>query len=109
VFLGGLIVPGVTLMQHSLAHNAAQLQEEKGLMQDFPRNTADAIHSGVICATLGAIEHQYALLKNASANSVACVLSGGAAGKIATYLGMPVVHVDNLVLEGLKIIGDAEA
>jgi type III pantothenate kinase len=108
-FLGGLIVPGVTLMQHSLTHNAAQLQDEEGRMQNFPRNTADAIHSGVIRATLGAIEHQHALLKNTSGNSVACVLSGGAAGIIATYLGMPVVHVDNLVLEGLKIIGDAGA
>jgi type III pantothenate kinase len=108
-FLGGLIVPGVTLMQHSLTHNAAQLRDEVGRMQNFPRNTADAIHSGVICATLGAIEHQYALLKSTSANTVTCVLSGGAAGKIATYLGMPVAHVDNLVLEGLKIIGDAGA
>ncbi|HAF44642.1 MAG TPA: type III pantothenate kinase, partial [Gallionellaceae bacterium] len=43
-FLGGLILPGVSLMQHSLATNTAQLIAEQGTLQDFPRNTADAIH-----------------------------------------------------------------
>ena len=107
-FIGGLIMPGVTLMQQSLTRNAAQLPEEIGRVQNFPCNTADAIHSGVIRATLGAIEHQYALLKTAdTAAPLVCVLSGGAAGEIETYLGMTVERVDNLVLEGLKIIGDA--
>jgi type III pantothenate kinase len=106
-FLGGLILPGVTLMQQSLLHNAAQLMHAEGRVQDFPRNTADAIHSGVIRATLGAIQQQYALLKGAAA--IGCVLSGGAAGQIQAHLGMPVERVDNLVLEGLQIIGEASA
>jgi type III pantothenate kinase len=109
-FLGGLIVPGVTLMQQSLLHNAAQLQAMDGSVLDFPRNTADAIHSGIVRATAGTIEHQYALLKSCgSAATIACVLSGGAAGQIQKYLGMPVKHVDNLVLEGLKVIGETSA
>jgi type III pantothenate kinase len=99
-FLGGLILPGVTLMQQSLLHNAAQLKDVEGRLQDFPRNTADAIHSGVLRATLGAIQHQYALLGEGGG----CVLSGGAAQQIQAYLGMPVERVDNLVLEGLHII-----
>src|ERR1017187_3974066 len=37
-FLGGLILPGVTLMQQSLTHNTAQLEAEEGRIQDFPRN-----------------------------------------------------------------------
>ena len=45
-FLGGLIIPGVTLMQQSLTHNTAQLQTEEGMVKNFPRNTADAIYSG---------------------------------------------------------------
>ena len=109
-FLGGLIVPGITLMQQSLTHNTAQLKYEAGRVQDFPRKTADAIYSGVIRATLGAIEHQYTLLQAASAGkTISCVLSGGAAGQIESHLGMKVDHVDNLVLEGLKIIGEASA
>lgn len=104
-FLGGLILPGVTLMQQSLLHSAAQLADAKGRLQDFPRNTADAIYSGVMRATLGAIQQQYALLEGAGG----CVLSGGAADQIEPHLGMPALRVDNLVLEGLQIIGEASA
>ncbi len=104
-FMGGLILPGVTLMQQSLLHNAAQLKDAGGRLQDFPRNTADAIHSGVLRATLGAIQQQHALL----GDGAGCVLSGGAAQQIQAYLGMPVERVDNLVLEGLHIIGEASA
>jgi len=109
-FLGGLILPGVTLMQQSLMNNTAQLQDDNGHVQDFPCNTADAIFSGEIRATVGAIAHQYALLQAlGSGEEIGCVLSGGAAGQIETHLGMTVERVDNLVLEGLKIIGEASA
>lgn len=104
-FLGGLILPGLALMRHSLLHNTAQLEEEGGNLQDFPRNTADAIYSGVVQATLGAIHHQHALLQAAEV----CVLSGGAAGQIQAHLGIPVQRVDNLVLQGLQIIGETDA
>lgn len=106
-FLGGLILPGITLMRHSLLRNAAQLADAAGSLQDFPRNTPDALHSGVLRATLGAIQHQYALLEPQGAAS--CVLSGGAADQIQAQLGMPVDRVDNLVLQGLQIIGEASA
>jgi len=106
-FLGGLILPGIALMQQSLLRNTAQLQEEVGSVQDFPHNTADAIYSGVIRASVGAIEHQGALLsKN---GEVGCVLSGGAASEIKMQLGIAHQGVDNLVLEGLQIIGEASA
>ena len=114
-FLGGLIMPGITLMRQSLKHNTAQLPDDEGRVQNFPRNTADAIYSGVIQATLGAIERQSVLLQNlllqnpGAKRSASCILSGGAADKIEGQLGMHTERVDNLVLEGLKIIGEASA
>ena len=107
-FLGGLIVPGVSLMQHSLATNAAQLMAEQGTVQDFPRNTADAIHSGMLRATLGAVRHQFDLLQ-ARCGTVRCLLGGGAAGVVQPYLDLPLERVDNLVLKGLQIIGESKA
>jgi type III pantothenate kinase len=107
-FLGGLILPGAGLMQHSLATNTAQLLAEQGTLQDFPRNTADAIHSGMLRATLGAIRHQYGLLQ-ARYGEVRCLLAGGAAGVIQPYLELPLERVDNLVLKGLQIIGESKA
>lgn len=107
-FLGGLILPGVSLMQHSLATNTAQLNAEQGELQDFPRNTADAIHSGMLRATLGAIRHQFGLLQ-AHGGNVRCLLGGGAAGIVLPHLDLPSERMDNLVLQGLQIIGETKA
>ena len=107
-FLGGLILPGTGLMQHSLATNTAQLFAEQGTLQDFPRKTADAIHSGMLRATLGAIGHQFNLLQ-ARYGTVRCLLGGGAAGVVQPHLDLPLERMDNLVLKGLQIIGESKA
>ena len=99
-FLGGLILPSVDLMQSSLVRNTAQLDASVGALQDFPCNTADAIYSGAVQATLGAIRQQAALLRTQK-----ILLSGGAAGNIHAHLGVSCKLVDNLVLRGLAIIG----
>lgn len=102
-FLGGLIFPGMELMQRSLLQNTAQLGMEMGEPRSFPRNTADAIVSGVLRATAGAVQYQYNLL--AAQGKVHCLLSGGAANALLPDLGLPAEQVDNLVLKGLQIIG----
>ena len=107
-FLGGLILPGVSLMQHSLATNTAQLIAEQGELRDFPCNTADAIHSGMLRATLGAIRHQHSLLQ-AHGAAVFCLLGGGAAGIVQPHLDLASERMDNLVLQGLQIIGETKA
>jgi len=107
-FLGGLILPGVDMMQGSLATGTAQLGAAEGALKDFPLDTADAIHSGVVRATLGAIESQFKLLC-AKEVGARCILSGGAALKVTPHLSIAFDHVDNLVLRGLQIIGESEA
>ena len=102
-FVGGLILPGMELMRRSLLHNTAQLGLVQGEFRDFPRNTADAIASGVMRASLGAIQHQYALL--AAHNGARCMVSGGAASALLPHLGLAAEQVDNLVLQGMQIIG----
>jgi type III pantothenate kinase len=102
-FLGGLILPGVAMMHSSLTTGAAQLTLEAGVWREFPRNTADAIFSGTIQATVGAIRMQFETL--AAHGSVRCLLSGGAADNVQMHLKLPVIRVDNLVLRGLQIIG----
>lgn len=105
-FLGGLIVPGVELMQRSLVAATSQLGLEQGKYAAFPLNTADALFSGAIQAGCGAIERQYTLLDDTSAP---VVLSGGAAGMLRSCLnqkpfGVPPRVVDNLVLQGLLLM-----
>ncbi len=100
-FKGGLILPGVQLMQRSLNDATAQLGLAQGAYAAFPQNTADALYSGAIQACCGAIERQYALL---GGSGIPVVLSGGASEILQNRLNLPVHVVDNLVLQGLLLI-----
>ena len=102
VFLGGMILPGLGLMASSLARNTAQLPQIAGdamLPAGFADNTDDAILSGCLAAQAGAIERAVRMH-----GASACLLSGGAAPRIAPALALPVpLHlVDNIVMLGLQ-------
>lgn len=97
-FRGGLILPGLELMQKALARNTAGLPEARGAYRDLPTNTDDAIVSGTLQATLGAIERMACRLAQ---TDFRVILSGGAAEALAPHLDLPLLRVDNLVLEGL--------
>lgn len=101
-FLGGLILPGIELLQRSLAGATDQLKSVhgQGKYVQFPLNTADALFSGAIQASCGAIQRQHALL----GGDATVVLSGGSAGMLRTNLNLPLRVVDNLVLQGLLLI-----
>lgn len=99
IFQGGLILPGIDLMRSALARDTARLTLATGHFTPLPRNTADAIVSGSLSATLGAIARMFAHV--AVVPGAKCVLSGGAAGSLQALLDMPLCRVDNLVLEGL--------
>jgi type III pantothenate kinase len=100
-FRGGLILPGLELMQKSLARNTAGLPEARGAYRDIPANTDDAIASGALQATLGAIERMQRLACRPVSADFCVLLSGGAADALAPHLDLPLRRVDNLVLEGL--------
>lgn len=102
-FRGGLILPGLSLMRTALASNTADLPDALGRYRSQPTNTDDAIVSGSIDATLGAIERLRATL----GREALCLLSGGAAAELAPHLNPPCRLVDNLVLEGLARYGQS--
>lgn len=107
-FLGGVIFPGLALMKRALAENTAQLPFAEGSYAEHPRNTADAIETGVLHAQAGAIERMYARLAAAEDGRVTCLLSGGASAAIARCLDIPHGVVDHLVLDGLvNMAGEA--
>lgn len=103
-FAGGMILPGLGLMAHSLARNTAQLPQIATGHQSalFANNTDDAIGSGCLAAQAGAIEHACrALARQLRLDKVQCVLSGGAASYIEPHLDIEYHWVENLVLIGL--------
>lgn len=97
LFRGGLILPGLALMRAALARNTADLPHAAGHYRPRPTNTDDAIVSGAIHATLGAIERMH----GTPGNDALCILSGGAAVELAPHIEPPLRLIDNLVLEGL--------
>lgn len=107
IFIGGMILPGLQLMAHSLAKNTAQLPqvaESLSIHQLFADNTDQAIVSGCINAQVGAIARAYEALHKMHQQPVSCVISGGAAPYLLAHLPMPVEHVENLVLTGLSVV-----
>lgn len=105
VFLGGMILPGLGLMASSLARHTAQLPQiadAAALPAGFADNTDDAILSGCLAAQTGAIERAMRMH-----GAQACLLSGGAAPRIAQTLALPFQLVDNIVMLGLQTAASA--
>jgi type III pantothenate kinase len=100
-FLGGVIVPGPTLMRRSLDRGTAALRQTEGAFAPFPASTPDAITSGALQACVGAIERLRASMAAEGLADARIVLAGGAAGELAAHLSPAPAIEDNLVLEGL--------
>jgi len=107
VFRGGVILPGFALMASALASGTAGLPRAAGQFEVFPDNTADAIATGAVLAVSGAIDRMHGAL-SAMGPTPRIVLSGGAASAIAPHLTAPIVSVPYLVLEGLRVVAEAE-
>ena len=105
-FRGGLILPGLELMRDALAAGTADLPAAAGEFHDLPTNTFDAIASGCVNATAGAIERVFRSL--AGDPQALCLLSGGAAQQLLPQLGIPCRVVDNLVLHGIATIAESD-
>jgi type III pantothenate kinase len=104
-FLGGMILPGIELMHVLLNENTARLGHERGETVSFPRSTPDAITSGAIRATCGAIEYMHNEMQRAGHGDVSIIVTGGAAPTFVGLYERPVVLHNRLVLEGLVCIG----
>lgn len=118
-FIGGMIMPGMHLMQQSLGLSTAQLpvpqltvpQAESPLI--FATNTADAMRAGALNAACGAILQMVAALKTQCQQAPLIIISGGDAAMIQQQFSADVTNtvliVDNLVLQGLLFIHHADA
>jgi type III pantothenate kinase len=98
--LGGLISPGLTLMQASLAKGTENLKlSEAAYSFGLATNTDAAIHNGTLLAACGLIE---LALKNQPYN-LQLILTGGNAQTIAAHLSISAIVDPDLVLRGLAL------
>ena len=115
-FLGGMILPGLNLMQASLGLATAQLPKHSATQNPSANTTTDifavtttqAIHAGALNAISGAIMRMTEALENKCGQAPLIVLSGGDAAIIKNDLAETVTNemviVDNLVLTGLYLL-----
>jgi type III pantothenate kinase len=101
-FLGGLILPGFGLMLRALEQGTAGLRVPTGEVEDFPTNTSDALMSGGAHALAGAIERIHRRLVNRSGGDLPlCLMTGGAALKMAPITELAFETIDSLIFDGL--------
>ncbi len=128
-FIGGVILPGLSLMQHSLGQVAAQLPKvafataalapdatkdsANGIYADiFAKNTNDAIYAGAVYAISGAILRMTIAIEQQYKQTPTIIISGGNALAIHNNLAKlltdnvtkQAVIVDNLVSQGLYLL-----
>ncbi len=117
MFLGGMIMPGLQLMQTSLVQRTAGIARQHGVWQDFPQNTGDALYSGALIAMTGAVQQMMKILQRHQAQYHQatlnrCMITGGDASLLAAHLQRqaeqtPFINyeiAEHLVLQGLLLL-----
>ena len=102
-FLGGLILPGIGMMLHSLADSTARLPlvPAVGPHPAIAHNTEAAIRSGVTRVLAGGLDRILSEIERASGRSYRVVATGGGAGLMRRVL-RPISRVDpDLASHGL--------
>jgi type III pantothenate kinase len=107
-FLGGHILPGRRLMLESLIAGTHALMSGGGLVKDFPRNTADAVASGIAIALASSIEKAFHRLESVAANKPICVVTGGDADWLVGLLHVESLIEPKLVLAGVMKMAEEE-
>lgn len=108
-FCGGLILPGVSLMQAALANGTARLPNAVGALATFPTNTASAITSGIAAAQAGAVLRQLELACQTYNQQPLLCVTGGAYSAVLPELARThgqahVLELANVVLDGLAML-----
>ena len=103
-FLGGIILPGHGIMLRALESGTAGLHVPTGEVRNFPTNTSDALTSGCTVAIAGAVQRMVDNLRQHTGEEPMCIMTGGAAWKMAPSMTVPFELVESLIFDGLLAI-----
>jgi type III pantothenate kinase len=106
-FLGGIILPGHGIMLRALESGTAGLHVPTGEVRDFPTNTSDALTSGGTFAIAGAVQRMADNLHQHTGQEPVCVMTGGAAWKMAPSMTLQFELAESLIFDGLLAISSA--
>jgi len=106
--LGGIIVPGPTLMVSSLHRNTSDLAQcyRQGQVVDalFADNTRGAMEQGALHALAALVDRSAQTMERMIGKPPAVLLTGGGSELLAALIERPHILVSDLVLRGLAIV-----
>jgi len=106
--LGGLIVPGLSMMRNALVGNTSGIQisgnQERVSASLLACNTEEAVERGTLNAMIATIKNTVKNLEATVKGDLACLLTGGDGRRLMPYLLNDFIYDDMLVLRGLGII-----
>ena len=105
VHRGGLILPGVGMMERMLLENTAgiKLSNNPEFATPFAGGTAEAVHGGAIYMVSAAIDRIVADMGVKYGTRPEVIITGGDAGQLQSLLSCSPRHEPALVLKGLAI------
>ena len=105
-YIGGAIMPGMRLMNESLAKGTAKLPTVPLSPPEsaLGTNTLQCIQSGLFYGTAGAVERIIQEVEHATGLQLKLALTGGHGSLISGFLNRKNDFFPNLTLEGLRII-----
>ena len=108
VHQGGLIMPGLRLMQQSLLTGTSKIGAVNGVVSVLGKSTGDAVESG--CVQLMARGLDGLIQKQLNGNAgMRVVITGGDARHIIGQMQMQSQYVDTLVLDGVRIVATLDS
>jgi type III pantothenate kinase len=105
--LGGLIVPGLTMMRRALIENTGSIPNEgEGAVALLARSTRDAVTGGTLYAAVALIDRVTSDVAAELGGSMARVITGGDAPRIVPLLAGSYRYEPDLVLQGLAVMAE---
>ncbi|HVA55227.1 MAG TPA: type III pantothenate kinase [Gammaproteobacteria bacterium] len=103
--LGGLIAPGIGVMQRALASVAPAIPKEPGdTVTLYARDTLTAITSGSLYAAAGLLERATTEIQAQQGALTKFLLTGGDAERMQSIIRVQFTLAPHLVLEGLAVL-----
>ena len=104
--LGGLIMPGITMMQQSLCKTTSAIPYIKDVQvtAGLASNTELAVVTGCTVAVVSLIEHVLHDMQRVHGKKLKYLITGGDSERIMDLLVDEFIHEPYLVLEGLALV-----
>ena len=107
--LGGLILPGLTMMRQALVENTQQIGPvARGNVSLLARNTEDGVTAGTLYTLVAAIDRIVADVATELGTTVSRIATGGDAAMLLPLLTGSWQHEPEIVLSGLALLAEKQ-